>query len=182
MLVPVSDNHHAVILQGIPQLLSTLFYKTAHEQTEKGSVFEEAFRQGIGELGFAVEHGELKSLGGLCRELDAGVIKGEKMYLFECVSIERPMDYEIGNPKTFEVRKDRLEKKIDQALSLAEFLRLNPSGANYDYSRVRQFEGLVVSPFVEWLWDKSERLWVSDSLPRVASAEEALKFLQNAEG
>ena len=182
VLVPVSDNHHAVILQGIPQLLSTLFYKTAHEQTEKGSVFEEAFRQGIGELGFAVEHGELKSLGGLCRELDAGVIKGEKMYLFECVSIERPMDYEIGNPKTFEVRKDRLEKKIDQALSLAEFLRLNPSGANYDYSRVRQFEGLVVSPFVEWLWDKSERLWVSDSLPRVVSAEEALKFLQNAEG
>ena len=89
------------------------------------------------------------------------------MYLFECVSIERPMDYEIGNPKTFETRKDQLEKKIDQALSLAEFLRQNPSGANYDYSRVRQFEALVVSPFVEWLWDKSERLWVSDSLPRV---------------
>ena len=103
--MPVSDNHHAVILlQGIPQLLSTLFYKTAHEQTAKGSVFEEAFRQGLGELGFAVEHGELKSLGGLCRELDAGVVKGEKMYLFECVSIERPMDSH-ESPHFCETRK-----------------------------------------------------------------------------
>jgi hypothetical protein len=179
VLVPVTDNHHAVMLQGIPQLLSTLFYKTAHEQTEKGSVFEEAFRQALGELGFTVEHGELKSLAGLCRELDAGVLKGDKMYLFECVSIERPMDYEIGNPKTFELRKVRLERKIDQALSLAECLRQNPSGANYDYSSVRQFAALVVSPFVEWIWDRSERLWVSDSLPRVVSAEEAFKLLQN---
>jgi hypothetical protein len=92
VLVPVTNDHHAVILQGIPQLLSTLFYKTAHEQTEKGTVFEEAFRQALSERGFIVEYGEMKIRGGLCRELDAGVLKGEKMYLFECVSIERPMD------------------------------------------------------------------------------------------
>ena len=58
----------------------------------------------------------------MCRELDAGVIKGETMYLFECVSIERPMDYEIGNPKLLQYTRERLDKKIDQALSLAEFL------------------------------------------------------------
>ena len=62
LLIPVKDSHKAVILQGIPQLLSTLFYRTAHEQTERGTVFEEAFRQALGGLGLAVRNMENENL------------------------------------------------------------------------------------------------------------------------
>jgi hypothetical protein len=172
--------HQAVDLQGVPMMLTTLFVGVAHKQGHRGTIFEEAFRRALRDRGFDVKSGRLLSIDGTSKELDAGVIVGEELFAFECVSVERPLDYEIGRPGTFEHRRDRLDEKVEQVLALSEFLQANRRGTNYDFTDVQRIVPLVVSPFVEWLWDRSARLWLSDGTPRILSANEALEVVERA--
>jgi hypothetical protein len=180
MVIPVDLQQAMVDLQGVPTMLVTLFVRLAHDQAHRGPVFEEAFRRTLLDRGFQVRRGRLSSVGGASRELDAGVIIGDDLFVFECVSAQRPLDYEIGNPTTLARRRERLDDKVTQVLELAEFLETNPSGTNYDFGGVRRIVPLVVSPFVEWLWDRSVRLWLSDGTPRILSAGEALDLIEEA--
>ncbi|RWM17822.1 hypothetical protein [Mesorhizobium sp.] len=165
-------------LQGVPALLQSLFVRLTHDQSSKGTVFEEAFRRALVDRGFTVWSGELKLAEKVIGELDASVLIGDTAYFFECVSIERPLDYEIGRPITLERRRQRIEGKLDQVFGLAQHVRASQKGANYDFSGIKTIIPCVVSPFEEWLWDKSERLWISNSVPRVLSAEEAVEMME----
>jgi hypothetical protein len=175
LIVPAGF-HHAVDFQGLAVLLDTLFVRLSHDQSHRGTIFEEAFRRALQARSYDVRSGKLKAPAGE-RELDAGVVLGNTLYVFECVSVERPLDYEIGNPQTIKSRCERLDKKVDQTLSLAEFLSENRKGANYDFSNVTHITPLVVSPFEEWIWDRSSRLWLDEATPRILSANEALELL-----
>jgi hypothetical protein len=99
------------------------------------------------------------------------------MYLFECVSIERPLDYEVGRPKTMAVRQGRLSQKLEQAKSLHAFVSKNPSGRNYDFSGAKEFVWAVVSPFVEWIWHLGPELWIDSKHPRILALQEAFSLL-----
>jgi hypothetical protein len=172
--------HHAVLLHGVPRMLATLFFRMAHDQGQRGTHFEQAFRRALTSRGFKLHRGELHALDGTQRELDAGVVVGNVLFAFECVSIERPLDYEIGHSPTFRRRQARLDEKVEQALSLGEFIRIKPRGTNYDFGHVEHVVPLVVSPFEEWIWDRSDRLWLADGTPRIVSAAEAIQLLEQA--
>jgi hypothetical protein len=178
LLIPFREDHLLVDASPLPSILRTLFFRVQHDQSSRGSLFEQEFRAALTQIGLPPESGELHAAEGDPRELDAGVRIGKKLILIECVSIERPLDYELGNPKTLENRKERLDSKIDQALSLAEFIRLNPSGRNYSFVDIEEIEVYVVSPFYEWIWDRSDRLWVGKN-PRIMAASEAIAYLQS---
>lgn len=178
-LILRSGNVELLDLRGLPGILETLFLSVAYDQGSRGSVFEDAFRGALETRGFKVQSGELVTKDGHVRELDAGVLIEGTLVVFECVTIERPLDYEIGKPKTIAWRIRRIEAKVEQALSLAQFVRENPVGRNYDFSQVHTVVPVVASPFVEWLWDTSERLWISDDWPRVMSADEAMDYVQS---
>ena len=176
LIVPAGF-HRAIDLQGISILLHTLFVRLAHNQSHRGTLFEEAFRRALKARGYDVRSGELKSIAAGERELDAGVVLGHTLYVFECVSVERPLDYEIGNPQTISWRCDRLDEKVNQVLGLAAFLDNNRRGTNYDFSHVTRVIPLVVSPFEEWIWSRSSQLWLDEATPRILSANEALELL-----
>jgi hypothetical protein len=176
ILIPFSDEQTLADQEPLGSILQTLFFGVQYDQTSKGTLFEVEFRQALKQAGFAVFSGELEPQEGKPRELDAGVIVNKKLVLMECVSIERPLDYEIGNPKTFSVRQTRLDEKVTQALSLAEFVRAEPKGRNYAFEGFDEIVTFVVSPFFEWIWERSDRMWV-DGRPRILSAAEALEYL-----
>jgi hypothetical protein len=180
LYMPGALDHVVVDLQGVPALLETLFFRVSHDQAARGSVFEVAFREALTSRGYDVKYGDLVALDGTSRDLDAGVRLGSTFFVLECVSVERPLDYEIGKPQTFAVRQERLEKKVSQASSLVEFLERNRQGKNYDFREIERFEWFVVSPFVEWIWDVSDRLWYSHSIPRILSARESIEVLEAA--
>jgi hypothetical protein len=83
------------------------------------------------------------------------------LFAFECVSIERPLDYEFGQISTFQRRQARLDEKVGQALSLGEFIKAKPRGKNYDFKGVERIVPLVVSP-------------------RIVSVAEAIQLLEQA--
>lgn len=177
-IVPGASRYVAIDLEGVPRILQTLFYRMAHEQSDRGPLFERALKEALRRQGFLVFDGKLRAEDDSEREMDAGVRVGNVLYIFECVSVERPLDYEIGNPKTFAFRRERLEEKIDQALSLRNFIRENDKGRNYDFSWAEKILPFVVSPFEEWVWDRSEKLW-ENGIPRILSAAEAFRMLRS---
>lgn len=176
--MPLGRYHSLIDAHPIAAILQTLFYRVQHDASKRGTLFEDEFRYALERMGFQPQSGELHAYCGEVREADAAIKIETTLVLFECVSVERPIDYEIGNPKTLASRQERLEKKVGQVLSLAEFIRSNPVGKNYDFHDVENIEAYVISPFYEWIWELSDRLWVNGR-PRIMAATEALEFLQS---
>jgi hypothetical protein len=100
------------------------------------------------------------------------------LILFECRSIERPLDYEIGRLQTLVRRQQLLEQKVEQALTLREFVLKFPVGRNYDFNWAGTVMSSVVSPFIEWIWERSDRLWHDATTPRILQADEAMSYLR----
>ena len=172
-----------VDLQGIPWLLQNLFVRMRHAQTERGGVFEKGFREALTRLSFQLDQiGIIRNNTGQEREIDASVRIDDHLILFECQTIERPLIYELGKPTVLGERRRRLDEKVKQALSLREFIMGEPAGRNYDFRWARQISVFVVSPFVEWIWERSEKLWYDAMTPRILQVNEALDWLRRLRG
>lgn len=166
-----------MIFDNLPEILQKKFVGVKHKTTEHGTVFEDEFRAGLGAAGFNFDHLVIKEYGGRKREIDAAVRIGERLYVLECLSMELPLDFEIGSKKTIDRRNELLEEKITQAQSLAEFLKENQKGTNYDYSDVNEFIHYVVTPFIEWTGSENEKYWDGFGNPRILSSNEAIELL-----
>lgn len=176
LIIP-SNNHQLFDAVGIIPRLRSIFAFLKHDAGSRGFSFEKTFRETLVGRGYDVIFGEKKTKLNNKREIDAGVIISDTLYLFECISIERPLDYEIGNPKTFEIRNKLLEDKLEQAITANDFFSSNPLGTNYDFTN-KKIEHFVVSPFIEWVWSRDQKYWHSPHLPRIISAAEAISLLE----
>ncbi|WP_375591206.1 hypothetical protein ABWH89_18795 [Hoeflea alexandrii] len=179
IIIP-GDNAQIVDFVSIPSVLQTLFVFMPDKLGGSGTVFEKLFRDALMRRGYDLKSGDVFSEDGKQREMDAGVQIGDCLYLFECVSVERPLDYQIGKPKSISVRNERLATKLKQVEGLNEFIARNPAGRNYDYSTVKRIEHFVVSPFVEWVWSFEPTLWSDLGFPRLVSPDEAFLILDSA--
>jgi len=177
-LVPFG-NCILINIEGLDRLLSSLFYRLQYEQTRRGTVFEEAFRRALADEGFSIDQvGVITTTSGEKREIDASVRIGDELIVFECRSIERPLDYEIGRPNTLSTRQRLLDEKVDQVLSLVRLIEEEPTGRNYDFVWASNVTAVVVSPFIEWIWDNSSRLWLDKDVPRIMQADEVIRWLK----
>jgi hypothetical protein len=59
-----------------------------------------------------------------------------------------------------------------------DFIGKNSAGSNFDFQHYSNRIHIVVSPFVEWIWDKTDRLWLDVATPRILSAQEAFDYLE----
>jgi hypothetical protein len=176
---------------GIYGFFRTLFVGVRDLQNRRGFSFEDQVRADLKESGYEVISGEKRNSAGEKREVDAAIMKGETLYLFECFSAERPMDFELSKPsvlldsektkqgktKIIPGRNTRLGEKLVQAETLRNFFLTHISGRNYDFSDVKRIEHFVVSPFVEWIWSKDSRFWFTADLPRIISPSEVHAIL-----
>lgn len=177
-IIPFGSGCTVLDLVSIAPILHKLFVRVRHDGSIRGTAFENEFRLALAEAGFPIERaGEIEADDGEKREVDASVRLGTRLYLFECVSIERPLDFEVGRIATIAHRTLELKAKLDQVLSLREFILTKPNGRNYDLRWADDLRVFVVSPFVEWVWSCSAHLW-DGPRPRVISANEAIKFLR----
>lgn len=172
------NNAKIIDLQGIPALLNSLFVGIRYDQTRRGYSFEEMFKATLQNNGHEVLFsGEAIAVDGQRREIDASVRLGDRLVLFECRSIERPLDFEIGKIRTIRTRNEFFEEKIIQVLSLKRFIAENPKGRNYDFAWAKVIDCLIVSPFVEWIPTSGSRFWHDIRTPIVTSVPEAIDFV-----
>lgn len=177
--VPHGPNLMVVDMLPTTSILGNAFFRVSANQQAKGTTFEDNFRALVERSGIELLPERRLRASGTERELDVGIRDGTTLYLCECRAMERPLDVEIGRTKTISRRNNDLDEKVTQALSLAEFIEENPRGDNYDYSWAEELVPIVVSPFCEWVWSLSSRLWIDEAIPRILSANEALELIRS---
>jgi hypothetical protein len=173
-----------VDLQGLPMNLATLFYGISLEakpkdnaQESRGGQFEETVRQQLADEGYELVQRKPRLSDGRNKETDAAVRIGNLLVVCDCTSVHRRLDIERGSIPGTAQRSEKIRQKIEQAFEFMQFVKENRLGTNFDFTWAIEVIPIVVSPFVEWLWDDSEELWIDSKTPRVMTPEELLKFL-----
>lgn len=175
----VTDGPVIVIdLGAMIDMVERLFFKVGDKTNKKGTAFEDVFREHLKRENFEIVHiGELRWPDGQKREVDAAVRISDTLVLLECVSPERPLDFEIARPKTYDKRVERLQEKLEQAGSLASAISDNPKGKNFDFSWSTNIDFRVVSPQHEFLWTKGEPCFDNLGKRRILNPEQCSHFL-----
>jgi hypothetical protein len=165
-------------LAAIIPFLYTIFFGLKKLDNAGGETFEDSVRTAARsrKLDLCLR-GVIRWPSGTPREVDLGIRTENRLTVVECFSYELPLDFEVGKPSVFEKRKAFLIKKIDQAKTLAEPIRLEPKGTNFDVSWAEEIDWRVVSPFVEFAWEIDETFFDERGLPKVLQAEELLDHL-----
>jgi len=174
--------HWLFDLAAIPWILETLFVGVRYDATARGYSFEQAFRDYIAREKFELlPNRVLRNKDGLERETDAAIRVGTTLILCDCRTIERPLDYEIGSPRTINRRNQLLNDKLTKIISIRDFVATNRVGRNYDFSWAKTIYSIGVSPFVEWVWSDVSELWLDTSkdLPLLLSVDEARALLDD---
>lgn len=177
VLVP---SMHALMidLAAIMPFLHTLFFGLKKVSPFGGEAFEESVRVALRSRGLDIcLRGILRWQDGSEREVDAAVRLGDRLVLIECFSYELPLDYEVGKPSVFEMRKQFILDKLTQARTLCDRMTKEPKGTNFDVSWATTIEYRVASPFVEFAWHFSEPLFDEAGFPRVMQARELIEYL-----
>lgn len=167
-------------------LLEKIFFglRNYDPKSIKGGEFEDEFSDVLiaHEFDVVLKSKEICA-DGKKREVDVAVRLGEELFLFECMASERPLDFNIGKPKTINYRSDAFSKKLVQADTLKAFVEENKVGDNYDFSWASEIHSSVVSPYTEWVWGREESLWTyCGKFPRIMSVNDAINFLKSERG
>lgn len=182
VLIPYQD-FYFYDLSAWLQVFRNLFYglRNYDPRNQKGKLFESTYADFARQSGLDVvlESTEI-IVGDQPRELDVAIRVENCLFVCECRASERPLDFEIGNPKTIKARCDDLQQKNIQVTSLVALLRQNPKGKGYDFSWATEMVPIVVSPYTEWIWSFDNDLWISkdQGIPRILSASEAIEFIK----
>lgn len=165
------------------QILNSAFFGITFstKQEGKGPIFEDNVRFLLNGNNFDLLPQRVLDAGKAGRrEADALVRRGDMLFALECRAKFRPLDFEIGRPKTISSRQKHLNEKLEQASSLADFVRANPKGRNYDFTWANRVEHFVVSPYVEWVWSREKEYWYTSSIPRIVSGKEVVDIIRQA--
>jgi hypothetical protein len=165
---------------GILEFIGRMFTGIQDDGTLRGEIFEETVRSSIADmLGSEFEIGPRKiyDAGNLVDEIDLLLRRKDKVYVCECFSMWKPLNFEIGDKKTIAARTERIDEKLNQAMDTCRYLSEHLTGSNYKYDDVGEFVPIVVSPFIEWLPNISDRYWISAAQPRVMTLDELVKYL-----
>jgi hypothetical protein len=182
--LPICALHEGVVidLYAIHKYFHNAFVGVKENYAERGFIFEQSARDSVAAAGFALEERNFTFLDGSKREADAVFFIGSRLIVADCLSIWRPLDFDISRPKTMIARQRDLEKKVAQAKSCAVRIRESPVGRNFDFSRAKSVDYVVVTPFVEWVWDRSAELWLDEDTPRIMRVNEMVDWASRQRG
>lgn len=161
---------------GIHRYFHNLFVGIPESNNLRGLAFEEAFRSYLCQCGFILQKREFTFKDGSNAEADAVFYVGDILIVVDCISIWMPLDFDISRPKTMCRRQEALAEKVEICLNRVNKLNTNRVGTNFDFSAASEIVAVVASPFTEWLWDRSDRLWLDANTPRIMRANELVDW------
>jgi SEC-C motif len=126
---------------------------------------------------------ELYHHDGTCREIDAGFIAGDVLYIVECKAYAQNPRIDRGDWAARLSRQDQLLTYLDQARTLAEFIDAERIGRNYQVpQQITRVEHLLCTPGVEFIWGREPHLWLTDEIPRICTVDELMIVLKATSG
>jgi len=179
LLFPAINGDYIIDYASItPILLSKLHFLNVKEET-KGHYFEDFVigrlirkKLRLWECKKKLNHGD-----GTSKEIDISFLYKGFLFLGELKSNKMSLSYIKGDKKSLEFRKEKMIDALSQIDEKARWLSLHITGTNYHIpNEVKAIIPFVVSPFTEYIWNRSNNLWLTDSIPRICTPSECEKL------
>ena len=107
------------------------------------------------------------------KEIDISFGVGSMLFICELKCIARSWAYERGETEALKYRQGKLENALNECEGKVEWLVQHPIGQNYAVPHeITHVIPVVISPFVEYIWSRSSRYWLTTAIPRVCTPDE----------
>lgn len=139
---------------------------------DKGHAFESIVIERLKKKGFKLWKCQQKLVhsDGTSKEIDISFVFGKCLFVAELKCNTMALNYACGTRSFIKHRKDRVQTAISESDDKADWLKAHPSGTNYALpDNIQKIIPFAVSPFVEYIWDKGDNLWLTDSIPRICT-------------
>lgn len=176
IFLPYGDDRWFIDYAWINSLLYNLFIGVAPDnQKLKGDILEKIvnFKKSI------LPTKPCKSLSKEFKQIDASFEVGNRLIIVECKAINKSVAFDKGDSTAIQFRVEKFIRALNEVDEKANWLALNPQGANYDIRKYDEILPLVVSPFIEYIPSLSRFFWVDSNTPRVVAPIELKRFLED---
>ncbi|MBA7642235.1 hypothetical protein ES703_49924 [subsurface metagenome] len=124
-------------------------------------------------------HRKLRFLSGTERDIDVSFLSGSVLFVIECKAFSVPPAFDRGEPDALQARKDKIDYALNQAVTLCQLLSKERKGKNFEIpGTATHIISIVASPFPEYVDTRSDRYFLTPSIPRVCTPEEIAEFVR----
>ena len=177
---PGRNRHLVLDYASIFPILLTKLHFLKGNLSEKGPLFEKNIKDKFKNKGYNIwaYRKELKQGDGTKKEIDIAFYIKYVMFIIELKCITRSFDFEEGNIKALEFRREKLGNALHDIDDKADWLKKSKKGLNYKIpSSISVIVPVVISPFVEYIWTTDLNLWLTKDVPRICAYQEILDIL-----
>jgi len=108
-----------------------------------------------------------------CREIDASFYLGKFLFILECKSVNVSFGFDKGDIKSLNYRIEKSKEGLSQVENKALFIAKNKHSLTKPISKgIKYIVPILITPFPEYIWEKSENLFLDKDLPRVLTLKE----------
>ena len=135
VFLPVFNDKYFIDYAWIHRVLYHLFYGIQlSDQNFKGDALEELVHKDRSVLPTS----ELKALNGNRKQIDAAFEINDNLIVVECRVQSWSFGFERGDPDAVRIRKELIERCLNDIDDKARFLSANPVGTNYDVTKYKR--------------------------------------------
>lgn len=116
---------------------------------------------------------------GTKKQVDVAFALGKVLLIAECKVKGLSIGWERGDPRAVAERADFVREAIRQADDKAIWLCNHPAGTNYDISSFEWVVGVGVSPFPEFIPERTPYYWLDANRPRMMTPAELFDLVED---
>ena len=142
---------------------------------DKGHAFESIVIERLKKKGFKLWKCQQKLVhfDGTSKEIDVSFVFDGCLFIAELKCNTIALNHACGTISFLNHRKDKVQTAISQSDDKASWLKDHLSGSNYALpDNIHRIVPFAVSPFVEYIWEKGDNLWLTDAIPRICTPSE----------
>lgn len=183
----LSGDSVVVDYSGIPSLLQSMALPIGRMSGETGNrrsrVFEDQVHDHVvthfGEGSYWIHSREISTLEGQKKEIDATLILGNLLFIFECKAINVSLAFDRGDKEAVDYRIRKCNEALAEVDAKADFLSRNHDRLTIGFpDAVRYIVPVVVSPHSEYIWELDDDLFINKDIPRICTVADISGFAE----
>ena len=116
------------------------------------------------------------------KEIDASFYIDEYLFIIECKSLSVSDGSIYGDINCIKFRTKKIKEFIKEVENKVDFLIKNTTNLNHPLpENIKYIVPIVITSFSEYIWEKNESLFISETLPRILTVNELEDLVNNTE-
>jgi hypothetical protein len=179
--IPVTNKYFLIDYSGFPGLISTIMLPISRVSgatgNKKSAHFEKKTNLEIvkifGEKAFWIGREKIHNNKEEDREIDASFCVRDFLFILECKSVNVSFGFDKGDVKSLNYRIEKSKEGLSQVEDKALFIAKNKHSLTKPIPKgIKYIVPILITPFPEYIWEKSENLFLDKDLPKMLTLKE----------